>query len=145
MKLTTHFYLEEFTNSQTATRFGINNTPSPAHIENLRVTAKGLEEVRKILGNKPMYISSGFRSPELNRKIRGSSTSHHMQGFAADFVCWKFGTPREIMEKLKDSGLEYDQLIEEGTWVHISFHPRMKQQTLVATFNRSGKATYTQV
>jgi zinc D-Ala-D-Ala carboxypeptidase len=140
MKLTENFALEEFTQSDTALRLGIKNIPSPTIIGNLKTLADGLEQVRKLLGY-PLFINSGYRSPELNRAVKGSSTSAHVHGYAADITCRKFGTPDEIVKLLKNSGIKYDQIIAEGTWTHISFDPKMRQETLRALFS-GGKVTY---
>lgn len=141
MKLSPNFYLAEFTTSQTATRLGLNNTPSPATVQNLKLLAEGLEKIRTLMKH-PIFISSGFRSLELNRKVGGSITSDHMYGYAADFTCNKFGTPKEIVRTIKDSGIKYDQLLcENDAWVHVSFNPKMRQQTLGVIFKK-GKATY---
>lgn len=139
-KLTDNFYLEEFTQSDTATRKGINNTPNNVVLVNLKILAENMEQVRTLLTN-PIFINSGYRSIELNKAIGGVSTSAHCLGYAADFTCRKFGTPDDIVSKIRVSKIKFDQLIEEGTWVHISFDPRMRQQTLRATFD-NGKATY---
>jgi zinc D-Ala-D-Ala carboxypeptidase len=140
MQLTQHFHLSEFTDSNYATRHGIKNLPSPHIIGNLKTLAEGLERIRSLLGY-PISISSGYRNPELNRGIGGASNSAHLYGYAADFICPAFGTPVEIVKLIKKSGMKFDQLIEEGRWVHISVDPKMRQQTLTATFNK-GKATY---
>lgn len=134
------FTLEEMTVSQTAARLGINNVPKGAVLDNLRSTAIKMVEVRKLLGNKPIIVSSGYRSPELNKVIPGSSdTSAHTKGYAVDFTCPGFGTPLEICEAIAKSRTmdSVDQLIHEfGSWVHISFDPRNRRQVL--TINRSG-------
>lgn len=144
MKLSENFTLEELTFSQTATRLGIKNNPSPIVLENLKETAKKLEEVRKLLGT-PINVSSGYRSPTLNRAIGGSATSHHTLGFAVDFTSRRFGDVPKIVQAIKNSGIKYDQLIEEfGSWVHISFHPNMRQQTLKAE-RVKGKTVYKNV
>lgn len=140
MQLSENFDLEEFTRSQTATRFGINNNPSSTALNNLRTLAQGLEKVRALLKH-PITITSGFRCMELNRKVGGSEKSSHMMGFAADFVCPRAGTPKQIVDLIKKSGIQLDQCIEEGTWIHISFDPRMRNQYLKATFV-NGKAQY---
>lgn len=141
MKLSNNFYLAEFTTSQTATRLGLNNTPSPTVIQNLKILAECLEQIRALLKH-PIFISSGYRSLELNRKVGGSPTSDHVYGYAADFTCNKFGTPHEVVRAIKNSGIKYDQLLcENDSWVHISFSPRMRQQTLEVIFKR-GKAVY---
>jgi zinc D-Ala-D-Ala carboxypeptidase len=132
MKLSEHFDLSEFTTSQTAARRGIDNTPNPAVMANLRRTASALEAVRTLLG-KPLLISSGYRSPDLNKVIGGAPTSAHVQGFAADFICPGFGDPLAICHAIRKSGLKFDQVIEEGTWVHISFDPRMRGEVLSKT------------
>ena len=139
-QLSDHFTLEELTFSQTATRKGINNEPSESVKANLAVLAKGLERVRAILLS-PIHISSGYRSLELNKLIGGSGKSAHMDGFAADFTAPSFGTPKTIVRTLHRHGIKCDQCIMEGTWVHISFAPAMRNQFLTATFN-NGVATY---
>ena len=136
-----NFTIEELCASESATRLGIKNIPTANSLVNLKGLIVELEKVREILGNKSVHINSGYRSPTLNRFIGGSTSSAHCLGFAADFTCKDFGTPKEIVKTLKDSGLKYDQLIYEGTWVHISFAPAMRQQTLTATFSK-GKASY---
>lgn len=141
MKLTENFTLEELTFSQTAIRKGINNEPSETVKRNLKVLAEGLERVRGILLS-PVRISSGYRSSELNKLIGGSSKSAHMDGYAADFTS-KFGNPESIVRTLKLHGIKCDQCICEGTWVHISFDPKMRNQFLTATFN-NGVASYSE-
>lgn len=143
-KLTDHFSLEEMTASETAARRGIDNTPSPAIIKNLTRTAQLLERVRVLLGSKPILVSSGYRSPALNAAVGGSKTSAHMQGLAADFICPGFGTPLAICKRLDSLGVEFDQLIQEGTWVHIGLAAegiKPRRQVLTAKFS-SGGTTY---
>lgn len=140
MKLSEHFTLEELTFSQTAVRNGINNNPSQAVRNNLKTLADNLEKIRTFLGN-PLRISSAFRCMELNRKIGGSVNSAHMDGLAADFTCEKFGKPIDVVKALHKSGIKVDQVICEGTWVHVSFDPKMRQQFLTATFI-NGKPSY---
>lgn len=130
MRLTPHFDLAEFTVSQTAARKGLDNNPPPDILDNIAtVTAPGMERVRAAL-RKPILISSGYRSPKVNRAVGGSKTSAHMAGFAVDFICPGFGTPLDVCRAILVAGLKFDQLIEEGTWVHISFDPRARQMVL---------------
>lgn len=120
IRLTEHFTLEELIASQTAARRGIDNTPSPAIIENLRATAAVMERVRKLVGDKPIRVSSGYRCPELNAAVGGSKNSAHMQGLAVDFTCAGYGTVFEVATAIASSNIEFDQLIYEfGTWVHL--------------------------
>jgi zinc D-Ala-D-Ala carboxypeptidase len=141
MKLSDNFYLAEFVQSDTALRLGIQNIPSPSIMGNLKKLADGLEKVRALLGH-PITVSSGYRSPTLNRAIGGSENSAHCLGYAADIKCWKFGTPDEIVRKIKDSDIQVDQVIAEGNWTHISFAPAMRNQYLRALFDNKGIATY---
>ena len=138
--MTTHFSLEELIQSDIALRQGIDNRPSKLVLDNLLILLAGLESVRAVL-NQPMFITSGYRSPTLNRFIGGVSTSAHCLGYAADFKCPQFGSPYAIVKAIKASGIKYDQLINEGTWVHISFDRKLRQQTLTANFVK-GKAVY---
>ena len=136
MKLTQHFSLQEATYSAKAISLGMDNTPRPAELEVIKFTAARLEVVRKLLGNRPIIITSWFRNPELNRIIGGTPTSQHQKGEAVDFKCPRFGSPRAICLHLMKHKEEigYDQLILEPTWVHISFtdgQPRQQELTYI--------------
>lgn len=141
-QLTEHFSLEELTQSSTAERLSIDNTPPLEVVACLTRCAMGLERVRALL-NQPMHIDSGYRSPALNQAIGGAAKSAHMSGFAADFKCPNFGTPKEVAEAIARSDLQFDQLICEGTWVHIAFDPAMRGQVLTAHFHAGEPTTYT--
>ena len=150
MKLTEHFNLDEFTASQEATRHNINNVPSEKVVENLRMLATLLEQVRELVGGNSIRISSGYRSLALNRHIGSSHTSAHIFGYAADFTCPAFGTPLQVAKKIAESNLKFDQMICEGAapylpdgkWIHISCDPKNRREVLTATF-KGGKAFYT--
>ena len=132
MRLSPHFTLAEFVTSQEAARRGIDNTPAPDVVERLRRTAAGLEAVRIRLGGAPIIVTSGYRSSQLNDAIGGSRTSQHMRGEAADIICPSFGGPNEVAAALRDSGIEYDQLIlEYGRWVHVSFSDKPRHMALI--------------
>jgi len=132
------FTYEEMTVSQTAARRGINNDPEHAKtVLNLLYTAEMMVHVRKLLGDKPIIVSSGYRSPDLNKVVGGSDTSAHTQGWAVDFTCPGFGNPLKVAKAIAESDIEFDQLIHEyEKWVHISFDPRNRKQLL--TINKSG-------
>jgi zinc D-Ala-D-Ala carboxypeptidase len=120
--LSEHFTLAEFTHSDTATAYGIDNTPTPEALDQLHETAALLEEVRAICGNQAVTISSGYRCPQLNSMIGGAANSAHLYGCAADFTIPAFGSPLEICRKLESrmDELAIDQLIyENASWVHI--------------------------
>ena len=159
-----HFTLTELCQSDTAVRMGIDNMPPPDVVLNLNYLMDGLEVVRNILGDKPIRVSSGYRSEALERVLCGKDfkawcirhgktidewseyfkNKAHPKGYACDFTCPEFGTPAQIVEKLRKMPMRYDQLICEGTWVHISFDPALRGQTLVATFNKDGIPSYSQ-
>ena len=136
MMLSPNFALSEFTESQTATRLGLDNDPPAELYETLKATARCMEDIRDLLGGKPVLISSAYRSPEVNKAVGGSANSQHTKGEAVDFTCPKFGTPREIVTKIKDSRLLNDQFILEYVlWVHISFCTRNRRQVLIIDRN----------
>ena len=130
MQLSDNFTLEEATFSDTAVRLGINNQPSPEQLENMKITAQGMETIRKLLG-KPIRVNSWLRLPALNQAIGGALKSSHMDGWAVDFTCPAFGDPYTVAKALKESDIQVDQVIHEyGRWVHVSFAPEMRGQFL---------------
>lgn len=128
MRLSNNFTLEELTFSQTATRKGINNVPPQYIINRLILTADKMEGVRKVCGNVPIFVSSGYRCELLNELIGGSKTSAHPKGYAIDFkVAGK--SIREVIKLIENSDIRFDQLINEfNRWVHISFDPLNRHQ-----------------
>jgi hypothetical protein len=121
VELSNHFSLEDFTFSQTAIRHGINNRPGREILSNIITTAEKMDKIQDLLGKK-IRISSGYRSQELNTRIGSKPSSQHTKGQAVDFTCSDFGSPREIIIAILNSGIEFDQLILEfNSWVHISF------------------------
>ena len=126
-KLSKNFTLDELIKSQTAQRYGINNKPtSQTHLNSLRRTAtKILQPVRDHF-DRPVIVSSGYRSPELNKRIGGSRTSQHCVGEAADFEIP--GLSNLVVAKWICYNLTYDQLILEfydgrdpnSGWIHCS-------------------------
>lgn len=138
MYLSAHFDLDEFITSETATRYGIDNTPNEEIVDNLRFLASMMEEVRLLL-DKPIIIKSGYRCPKLNSAIGGAKTSQHMQGLAADFICPQFGKPYDVADEISRSDLRFDQLIYEGKngkpWVHISVSDQPRWERLTKEYN----------
>lgn len=132
MRLSQHFTLAELTFSQTAARRGIDNTPNAEQIAALRLLCiEVLEPVRRHYG-RPVFVSSGFRSPALNRAIGGAATSQHSRGEAADFTVAGVGVLE--VARWMHRHLHYDQLIYEfGRWVHVSYREgRLRNQELTA-------------
>ncbi len=126
-RLTAHFALEELAGTQ---HREIDNTPPPEVVATLRNTAAQMEAVRRLLGNRVISISSGYRCRALNRAVGGARASAHLSGHAVDFNCYGAGPPVAVCRAVAESALPFDQLIEEGSWVHISFDPRMRRQVL---------------
>ena len=141
MKLTEHFTLEEFTRSNIASRLRIDNRVPDELMANIQLTANKLELVRKVLGF-PIRITSGYRCPLLNARVGGVSTSAHTKGLAVDFHC-AYGTPKEICQRLIDTGVQFDKLIQEhNQWVHIGFSPNYNRQIVLTAIKNSGKTVY---
>lgn len=122
--LSAHFTLEELIATQ---QRGLDNTPSPEVIDNLRLLASDtLESVRNIVG--PMHINSGYRSVAVNQAVGGQPTSQHCQGLAADFITTMFSL-QEVARRILAQKITFDQLIAEwwtpngGGWLHISHAP----------------------
>ena len=119
MKLSENFDLNEFTASETAARKRIDNTPTPAVVENLKRLCETLEQVRNVLG-RPVIITSGYRSPAVNAAVGGTATSQHCFGLAADITVPGM-TPLQVCQAIQRAGIQYDQLIHEfEAWTHIS-------------------------
>lgn len=129
-QLSEHFSLAEFCVSERARRLNLDNTPPPDIVPRLKVVANQMERVRIRLGSQSIIVSSAYRSPAVNRVVGGEKASAHLAGWAVDFVCPGFGTPLQICERLATSSITFDQLIEEGTWVHVSFDPRRRGHIL---------------
>jgi zinc D-Ala-D-Ala carboxypeptidase len=139
-----HFTLAEATNSQTASRLGIDNShPDPQIRTVASKTAVKMEKVRVILDEKPVNISSWIRSLDLNRALGSSDTSQHIKGEAVDFICPAFGSPLDICRALVECKdlIGWDQLILEHTWVHISWNstPNSVQRGQVLSLLSGGK------
>ena len=127
MKISNNITYAEAIHSNTAKRKGIDNTPNPTQVENMKITAEKIfQPLREWVGG-PIKINSFFRSPELNEAIGGSKTSQHCKGQALDIDdVYGYKTNAEMYSWVKEN-LNFDQMIWEfGTdmnpnWVHISY------------------------
>jgi len=144
MKLSNNFTLREFVKSQTASRKGIDNTPTDEHLDNAVALFKHVvQPVRENFG--PTIITSGYRSDALNAAIGGSTTSQHSKGQAVDLEVMGVSTA-EVCEWIA-ANTDFDQLILEffepgdtnSGWVHVSYAGNDNRgETLTATKTSSG-------
>lgn len=129
-QFTDHFSLAELT----TTSEPFDNTPDAAELARLKTLAIFMEKVRAILGGHPITVDSAFRSEAVNDAVGGVSDSAHRLAYACDFTCPMFGNPLMIAERLdqaeKSGAIDFDQLIYEGTWVHISRDPQLRGERL---------------
>jgi zinc D-Ala-D-Ala carboxypeptidase len=141
MNLSTHVTLAEFQDSSTATTHGINNQMNESQIASAKLLCENVFEPLRIHLNTPIKISSGYRSPQLNKMIKGSLSSQHCKAEAMDIKIDAKG-----FHFIKDK-LEFDQLIwefgndENPSWVHVSFSSKNRKQVLKAT-KKNGKTIY---
>ena len=146
MKLSKNFALSEIIHSNTAKRLGIDNEPTETHLQNMQHLVDNLiQPLRDSIG--PIRISSGYRNPSLNRAIGGSVSSQHCKGEALDIQFWQMGKMMNklIYEWILDSGLEFDQMINEFdfAWIHISLKEKgNRRQVLEAFKNKEGYTNY---
>jgi len=116
-QLSDHFSLEELTITM---HREYDNTPNADQINNLTRVAQLLEQVKALLGGKPVMVNSGYRSPQVNLAVGSKPTSQHCLGCAADIRVPGM-TPDEVVQAIKASDIPYDQLIREfDSWTHIS-------------------------
>lgn len=130
--LSEHFSLDELI---ATSHRNFDNTPDEAAIERLRYTARVLEHIRLILGT-PVIVLSGYRSTLVNQAVGGSTNSQHMRGEAADIIAPKFGTALQVVRAIEASDVRFDQLIYEGSWVHISAVDYRKPRGEILTWRR---------
>jgi len=117
MNMTPHFSLDELT---TTDHREFDNTPNDQELENLKRLADMLEQVKVVLGGKPIMINSAFRSKKVNDAVGSKDTSQHRIGCAADLRVPGM-TPDEVVRKVIASGISFDQIIREfDRWTHIS-------------------------
>jgi zinc D-Ala-D-Ala carboxypeptidase len=150
MKLSEHLELAEVTRSDSAKRLGISNMPTEEHLKNLKLWAEKIFEPIRIHFNRPIFLSSGYRSKELNAKTPGASlTSQHSSGEAGDIdMDGTEITNAQVFNYIKNN-LQFDQLIwEYGTdsnpdWVHVSYESTGKQRKQILKCTRvNGKPHY---
>jgi len=151
MKLSNNLTLSEMLASDTAKRKGIENYPeNTAHIDNMRLLAENIFQPIREAFCVPIFVSSGYRSIQLNIAIGGSSsTSQHMKGEAMDLDADRYGkiTNSQIFNFIKDE-LDFDQLIweygdsENPDWVHVSYKSDGNRKQILKVKRVNGKGVY---
>lgn len=162
MKLTDNFSLEEMLDSDTAERYDIEEQFNPPRsvIENLKLLCtKILQPLSDLVDNKPIMVSSGYRSPPLNKKIGGAhkivdgkyvATSEHCYGMAADLKYFENGVMenRKIFDYILQLNVPFGQLIYEfgddrsPRWVHISYNENRNRKQILKAYKLNGKTKY---
>ena len=148
MKLSENFTMAEFIKSDTANRLGIDNTPEGEHLENAKALFENVvQKVRDHFG--PTVINSGYRCPELNEAVRGSKTSQHCHGEAADIEVP--GVANGDLAQWIVDNLDFDQVILEfytpgepsSGWVHVSYKADGSNRKKALTASKiDGKTVY---
>ena len=141
MQLSKHFKLEEFTKSMTATRKGIKNEPGSGDIKNLGDVCYEILEPVRAKFDKPIMISSGYRSEALCEAIGSKKTSQHAKGQAVDFEI--AGVPNIKLAYWIQNNCDFDQLILEfyspddpaAGWVHVSYNESGANRKQVLTYD----------
>ena len=141
MQLSKHFKLEEFTKSMTATRKGISNEPGSGDIKNLENVCYEILEPVRAKFDKPITITSGYRSEELCEAIGSKKTSQHSKGQAVDFEI--AGVPNIQVAYWLQNNVDFDQLILEfykkddpaAGWIHVSYNETGSNRKQVLTYD----------
>lgn len=144
MKVGKYFSLEEFLVSQNAARAGIKNIPTTEAIENIKKLCEfTLDPLREAI-QVPIIVTSGYRSPQVNKLVRGAKNSQHLEGKAADIIIpgW---TIEHVVMKIRFMGLPFDQLIDEfSDWTHVSLSNVNRYEVLRARVVKK-KTVYTPI
>jgi hypothetical protein len=140
--------LKELLFSETATRLGIDNTPTDEVLVNLQNVCQFILEPVRNYFNKPITITSGYRSPELCKAIGSSATSQHTKGEAVDFEILGIAN-KEVSDWIVNH-LDYDQCILEfwkpeepnSGWVHCSYKPSGNRKQYLRAYKGNGRTIY---
>jgi putative chitinase len=137
MNLSPNFTLEELTHTD---HRNLDNTPNDVELENLVRLAEFLEQVKEVLGGKPIIVNSAFRSKAVNDAVGSSDKSQHRRGCAADIrvVGMK---PDEVVRAIIEADLPYDQVIREfDRWTHVSIpnSDDVKPRAMALIIDKSG-------
>ena len=147
-QLSVNFSLKEFIKSDTATRKGLDNTPSPEVVANLQKLVDNIVQPLRTSYDKVVTINSGYRSPEVNASVGGSKTSDHCKGMAADIEIEgesNFDLAQHIVDTYKFTQviLEfYTQGVPDSGWVHVSYDEDNLKCEVLTAVKQDGKTIY---
>ena len=139
--MTPHFTLAELTHTDHRV---FDNTPNEQELANLKRLALFLEQVKTVLGGKPIMVNSAFRSKQVNDAVGSKDTSQHRLGCAADIRVPSM-TPDQVVRAIIASGIGYDQIIREfDRWTHVSIPntPEAKPRKQALIIDRSGTRAF---
>ena len=147
-KISNHISLNEATRSNTAQRLGIDNFPNSYTISKMQLTANKIFEPLREYVECPIYISSFYRSPELNTAIGGSKNSQHCKGEAIDLDDVYSKVKNKVFFDYIKENLDFDQLIwefgddENPAWVHVSYKEKGNRNRILKAIKLKGKTQY---
>ena len=126
------FTRSELTYSEVAKERGIDNTPTPEALAALDALMWNvLDPIRRMWGH-PISVISGYRCPKLNAAVKGSATSQHMNGEAADITAGDPIKNKKLLDMIAQSAIPFDQSIDEKNyrWIHVSYRPNGRRNIL---------------
>lgn len=148
MNISKHVSLKEAIRSNTATRMGIDNMPDEDILVKMKITAEKVFEPIREHFKEPIYISSFYRSQDLNKAIGGSKKSQHCHGEAIDIDdIYSKASNSDFFEFIKYN-LDFDQLIWEfgddnnPDWVHVSYAGEANRKRILRAIKQNGKTVY---
>lgn len=137
MQLSKYFTLWNFTKSTYADRHEIDNIPENEDIVNLKdLSLHLLDKIVDHFGRK-ITITSGYRSDELNQALGGAKKSQHTKGMASDFVIK--GLRNLDVCKVIEKAFDFDQLILEPSWIHVSYNHKNNRHQVMRKDNSGYK------
>ena len=127
-----YFTIKELCKSSTAVQNKIDNTPNSEIVNNLEQLVEFILDPLREKYGKPIIVNSGYRCLALNNLVKGSKTSSHLKGLAADITA---GSPKKnkiLFDLIIQMDLPFDQLIDEKNfrWIHVSFSTKPRKQIL---------------
>ena len=144
IRLSEHFTLEEFVRSRKAQARGIKNEPPEEAVGWMKKLCQQVLEPVRLAWGQPIFVNSGYRSPELNSAVGGVPNSQHCLGQAADIVADLSLLNYDLGRLIIELSLPFDQLIFEGCyveyvagrpqhrcrWIHVSYGPKNRRQVI---------------